>query len=203
MRSNGQRATPYSFSEGMAFAQSKAYVSKGGPGTSADSRFDMDAGKGRDMEAKFLRDARDKEAENLISSQLLKNRRSRPKDRDRVSHSKGDDTQEQRPSPNVQQTTSDSQKPEGQRNSYGSRLVQDALKELKKSTVALPKGVDDRRRVSSTQGYSGSTRLLGSCEKKDLSGAKLEKVSRKSESFSRIVLTNLHISVILVAPGKA
>ncbi|PWN33297.1 uncharacterized protein FA14DRAFT_155994 [Meira miltonrushii] len=178
MRSSGQRATPYSFSEGMAFSQSKAYVSKGYSGASADSRFDMDAGKGREAEAKFIRDAREKEAENKISSQLIKNRRSRPKDK--VPQTKGADVQEQRPSQNVPQTTSDSQKPEGQRNSYGSRLVQDALKELKKSTAGLPNGIVDRDKMNSSQGRSGSIRLPGSSEKKELSSVKLDKVSKKS-----------------------
>jgi hypothetical protein len=181
MRSN--TATPYSFSDGMGFAQSKAYISKGGPGRSLESHFDVGASIERDAEARFLKNAREKEAESKISTQLFMNRLTRPKEKTTQSKSASSKPSvpksKEKITPNhVTQTTSDFQKPEGQRHSYGSRLVQDALKELKKSTASLCSGDNtkqtdiDKRKINPTLGHESG-------QKKELSGTKLDKVSKR------------------------
>ena len=138
MRSKGLHATLYSFSDGMTFSQSKTYVSKGGPGKSADSRFDNDANIRRDFEAKLMKNARDKEAENKISTQLFMNRLTRPRDKDSNNKSADSEKPKASSSQNIQQSTSNSQKPDNQRYSYGFKIVQEARKELKKSSAVLP-----------------------------------------------------------------
>lgn len=181
MRSN--TATPYSFSDGMGFAQSKAYISKGGPGRSIDSHFEVNASIERDAEARFIKNAREKEAESKISTQLFMNRLTRPKEK--TTQSKGASSKPSVPkakekitSDHVTQTTSDLQKPEGQRHSYGSRLVQDALKELKKSTASLSNADNkkptniDKHKINPSQGNESD-------QKKELSVTKLDKVSRR------------------------
>lgn len=179
----------------MSSAQSKAYISKGNPKISTDLRFQIDPSMGRDAEAKSLRVAKEKEAEGRISSQLLKNRLNRPNDKachitsslpnsEKQSKSTHESGPFQLSSQSSTQKTSNFQLPEGNQHSYGSKLIQDALKGMKKSTSFHVNRADFKQIGSMNHGIARSqnpdpTIPNRNRAKTDLSEKKLDKVSGK------------------------